>query len=211
MRTTSVEPTDHLEMRKPGLLLVFSRPAELFRYLKDSGSRRPPLVMILFLLPFVPALTAIAGTGTLRAEFASDPTTAAFVGSAVFIAIAIGVAVMLLQVATLGVHLLFFGLFVRIAGTKTPAQTITKAWLYAVIPLVLRQLFLIAGSMVGDGTWISQRSSVIQFIDPFLVYCAVLLYLACRWTLEMTRPRALLVTFFSTFIGALGLLVEALL
>lgn len=211
MNTTSVEPSDQVDAHKSGLLLVFSRPAELFRYLRDSGSRRPPLVMILILLPFVPVLTAIAGTGTLRASFAADPTTVDFVGNAVFIAIAMGVAVMLLQVATLGVHLLFFGLFVRIAGAKAPAQTITKAWLYAVIPLVFRQLFLIAGSMVGDGAWISDRSSVIQFVDPFLIYCAVLLYLACRWTLEMTRLRAVLVTFSSTFIGALGPLAEALL
>jgi uncharacterized membrane protein len=99
----------------------------------------------------------------------------------------------------------------RIAGTKKSAQTITKAWLYAVIPLVVRQVFLITGSMMGGGEWILQRSLVIQFIDPFLICCAVLLYLACRWTLEITKSRAIIAAFFCTFIGALGPLVEAML
>lgn len=191
------------------LLTALGAPSRLFSSLDRDGAARPMVLLLLVVLPVAPLLTGVVSTGALEREFAANPETVSLVPNAPFIAVAFGVATLLLQVVMLLMHLLVFALSARVAGTEASGRRITTAWLFAILPLVVRQVVLSVTTLVGGADWYTERAWLVQAVDPFLVWAAVLLFLACRRALGLGMTASIVVTFLSSFVGLLGPLAEA--
>ncbi|WP_454084640.1 YIP1 family protein [Georgenia sp. Marseille-Q6866] len=193
------------------LLVVLGSPSRLFASLDRDGAARPVVLLLLAVLPLAPLLTGVVASDALAREFAGNPETVELVPNAPFIAVALGVAALVLQLVLLLMHLLVFSLSVRVAGTDATVRRITTAWLFAILPLVLRQVVISGVTLVAGAEWYAERSWLVQMADPFLVWTAVLLFLACRRALGLGRTASVVVTFLSSFVGLLSPLAEAVL
>lgn len=199
--------TDVAPARRPVALLA--RPRDFFRSLEATGSFRQPLILLSAAVPLVPLFTAYLTYGSLRAELLARPEVRHLAGNAAIIAIGFGVLALLLQILALGAHLVVFSLAARVLGSRARPRLMALAWLLAMSPLIFRQMLYLAVAAGMGTSWLTQRASWIQAVDPFLVWTAVLLYFACRHCLGLSRLRAGVVTFLSSFIGLLGLVTSA--
>ncbi len=195
--------------RGPSPLLTLSRPRALFAQLRRQPSSRPALLWLLASMPVLPISVAVLTYPRLQHLFLAEPELAPKAGAVLFIAILFASALCVVQAVFLLVNFAVFATGARLLGTDSSLKSIRAVWSYAVIPLVLRQLFYVVVVIVQGAEWLRDHAAVLGFIDPFLIATAVLLYIGSRQVLTLSRGRAFLAALLSTFIGAFGALLNS--
>lgn len=188
------------------LHLLFGAPGSAFDGLRHNPSIRRPLLMVLLTFPIVPTLMAVVTVGPVREALLDDGGAQAAPSAAPMVAFTMGVVVFLVQLVMLAAHFAFFALSVRVAGTRSGLPEIRSAWFYAIVPLILRQVLYVVLAAVNGAEWYAERSSIVAFIDPFVAWSAVLLFLAARRTLGLSRAASWIVCLLSSGIGLIGAL-----
>lgn len=195
-------------VQRVSLAQLIAAPREVFRELRPDTSLRPFLYVLMIAVPVLPVLMAIVSTDALREGFLSSSETASIAQHAPVVAFAFSIAMLCAQGVGLAAHLLGWMVLSKIFGSSAPSSLVIKAWCYAIIPLILRQVFLMVVSVIMGSEWLAGRSWLLQVFDPFLVWAAVCFYIAARSTLHLGKVRAVVLALFCSFIGAVSPLLE---
>lgn len=183
------------------LSAVFSSPVGAFAALRDRPSAILPLRLILLTLPVVPVVGTLATIGPLRTSLIGQSGEAA-TASVVVVAASFAVILMLMQVVLLVAHFVVFALLVRLSGSPASFPLVRAVWCYAVVPLVFRQLTYLGVALIAGPNWFNDRSAWLSLADPFLLWAAVLFYIAARNALGLSRMLSWAVCLMSTLVGA---------
>lgn len=194
--------------RGPSPLRALVEPRALFADLREQPVARRAMVWLAWSTIVLPLATGVMSYPTLRAAFAADPALAGKSGLVPFLAALMALVTCLVQAAMLGMHLVVFTAAARWLGARGDTAAIRAVWAYALVPLIVRQLFYLVVIAVQGVEWFRQRAGVLAFADPFMIFVAVLLYLGCRQVLDLSRRQAVLASLSATFIGALGALTK---
>lgn len=206
--STAAVAGDLGKVRPPSPFSVLSSPVSVFVAVRRSPRAHRIAACYLVLLPLLPVLTAVAGYQPLVARLEGQSETLR--SSAPILAIAFGMSVLLAQVLFMALNLAAFGFLARLAGARASGRLIVIGWLYAIMPLTIRQFFLGGVALIAGPEWFRDHSGVVTYVDPFLVWAAVLLYLTGVHTLSLTRPAAALIAFVCSFAGAVVALAQFL-
>lgn len=186
---------------------LLSHPVDFFQHLDKSTSTSSFRRLLLVSLPVLPLLSSFPLVFWFDHAFSQHEQIQVLADYSWFIAYGFSVALLLLQALGMGLHLVIWMLLARVLGAES-RHAVVKAWCFAAVPLIVRQIFMAVATLGLGVEWFSQRSPILQAVDPFLIWSAVLFYWAGRHTLSLSRGRAISLALLSSFVGLLGTLLS---